>query len=50
MMPGTEPISSETSSRRSTLPIHQCARPAISVSGTACTMSDPTIRATGMRG
>ena len=47
MMPGIEPTSSETSIWKSTDPSHQCPAPAISVSGTACAMSEPTMRTIG---
>ena len=49
-MPGSEPVSSETSSDQSIEPISQCPAPAIRVSGTAWAMSVPTMRTVGMRG
>src|SRR5690348_5861243 len=49
-MPGTDPVSSVTSSDQSTVPSIQWPIPASSVSGTACAMSEPTMTAIGMRG
>ena len=49
-MPGSEPISSETSSGQSIEPINQWPTPAISVSGTAWAMSEPTMRTVGILG
>ena len=49
-MPGIEPISSDASSAKSTEPIHQWPAPAISVSGTAWAMSEPTSLAAGSVG
>ncbi|ABA50633.1 hypothetical protein BURPS1710b_3197 [Burkholderia pseudomallei 1710b] len=43
-IPGTDPISSDTSIAQSTEPSIQCPTPATSVSGTACAMSEPTMR------
>src|ERR1700690_1953000 len=47
IMPGMEPTSSDPSIWKSTDPSHQCPAPAISVSGTACAISDPTMRTIG---
>ena len=48
--PGTDPISSDSSIVQSTSPRYQCPRPEISVSGTACAISDPTIFSVASRG
>src|SRR6185437_449903 len=47
IMPGIEPASRDTSMWTSTDPSHQCPAPAISVSGTACAISEPTMRTIG---
>jgi hypothetical protein len=49
-MPGMEPTSSDARIGTFTEPSIKCPSPATSVSGTACAMSDPTIRAIGSLG
>ncbi len=49
-MPGSEPARSTPISCQSIAPIAQCPMPATSVSGTACAISEPTMRAIGRRG
>ena len=50
MIPGMEPASSDQHEREIDRSISQWPMPAISVSGTACAMSLPAIRATGSLG
>src|ERR1700726_801389 len=50
MTPGIEPINKVVSKLRSTDPRNQWPMPAARVSGTACAISDPTMRATGILG
>src|SRR5580658_2995668 len=50
MIPGMAPLSNEPSNFQSTEPSHQCPAPAISVSGTAWAMSEPTMLTIGSSG
>ena len=50
MMPGNKPTSSAPRSLQLVEPRSQCPAPARSVSGTACAISDPTIREAGILG
>src|SRR5207248_2390716 len=50
MIPGMEPTSSDPSRCQLMEPSIQWPSPATSVSGTACAMSDPTMRVIGMLG
>jgi len=49
-IPGSEPISRTAIKCQSIAPSAQCPMPAISVSGTACAMSEPTMRDIGSCG
>jgi hypothetical protein len=49
-MPGMEPVSSHPTMAVSTEPMIQWPMPAISVNGTACAMSEPTMRGVESRG